>query len=162
MKITVSADNDKNHGKRPNLSLHKRPWFWLLIILIVSVAVRLSSRFQYTIPFETEDDDPKDVGIVSRSNEEITRSDETFTQSEGESAEEESSNTDPGKSESEKGIFHFILNINTKKYHTKECSAAKKLCEEKRLDTDIEADSPEEAKKIIESKGYELCGICDR
>ena len=162
MKITISFDkNDGADSKKS--SLHK-PWFWLLIILAVSVAIRLYSKGQPKVPIETggDGDSSSAFDLVTKSeNTSSVSKDEDY--SEASYDEEEFDEKEPEQNqEKSKSIFHFILNINTKKYHTKECSAAQKLTEEKRQDTDIEAESLEEAERIIESRGYDLCGLCGR
>ena len=58
--------------------------------------------------------------------------------------------------------FTFILNISTKKYHTHECTAAKKIESENRQDITISAYNLAEAMAQVESSGYDLCGICGR
>ncbi len=160
MKITISFDKDDNTGNKK--SAFRKPWFWLLIILIVSAAIRLSSKIQNRIPIDIGSDSKsysfRNSGSESENSESALEENDRIT------AEEE----DYPKYEKEeeqaksKSVFHFILNLNTKKYHTKECSAAQKLTGEKRLDTDIEAENLEEAKNIIESQGYDMCGLCNR
>ncbi len=61
----------------------------------------------------------------------------------------------------EKRNFDFILNTSTHTYHLYECSAAKKIKPENRLEVTKSAYSLEEAKKQAEADGYKLCGICD-
>ena len=61
----------------------------------------------------------------------------------------------------EKRNFDFILNTSTHTYHLYECSAAKKIKPENRLDVTKTAYSLEEAEKMIEAEGYKLCGRCD-
>lgn len=158
MNTTISYNNSSNSKNKKSV-LHK-PWFWLLIILIASVAIRLSSRTQPKIPLDTgggEENAPT-FDLVSKQD------NVTAAQGEKENIQNPSEEAEPQeeKIEKSKSIFHFILNINTKKYHTKECSAASKLSAEKRQDTDIEAETLQEAKGIIEEQGYDLCGICDR
>ena len=179
MKISVSfgSDNITEPSAKKKNSIHKKPWFWLLIILIASVAVRMTSKNQPKIPFiENEDKDvssafkfePKTDNFTAKENFNETGNND-FEEADDE-AEESAKTNENGSgvqklvSENEEGksVFHFILNITTKKYHTKECSAVKKLADEKRLDTDIEANSLKEAKEIIEGQGYALCGLCDR
>lgn len=179
MKITVSfgSDNSTEPTAKKKNPIHKKPWFWLLIILIASVAVRMTAKNQPKIPFiENDDEDvssafkfePKtDNFTVKENSDEIQANNYEESYYENEEPAQTGENTDSTQklatqNENGKSMFHFILNITTKKYHTKECSAVKKLAEEKRLDTDIEADSLKEAKEIMESQGYGLCGLCDR
>ena len=131
---------------------YKRPWFWLLIILIISVAVRLIMRNDAPAAI------PVHNTVPQLENESYRETDTVQPQQEEQHTEEKAA--EESYEESEKTVFHFILNKNTKKYHTGECSAAKKLSESKRADTDIEADSMEEAEEILQQQGYELCGIC--
>ena len=180
MKISVSfgsGDDSQPSNKKKN-SIHQKPWFWLLIILIASVAVRVTSKNQSKFPFlETDDDDvssafsfePKtDNFTIKESSDENNNVPNSEYKDEPEEPDQihnnngEENQSIAAKNESGKSVFHFILNIATKKYHTKECSAVKKLAEEKRMDTDIEADSLKDAKEIIEEQGYDLCGLCDR
>ncbi len=172
MKISVTFGSDDNIGisGKSKKSIHKKPWFWLLIILIASVAVKMTSVKQPKFSFmNNEDDDVPSAFAFEPKSENFTVKEDNDETDVPES-EEENQLVDDADSEQKlvieneegKSVFHFILNIATKKYHTKECSAVKKLAEEKRMDTDIEADSLKEAKDIIESQGYGLCGICDR
>ena len=179
MNISVSfgSDNSTEPTAKKKNPIHKKPWFWLLIILIASVAVRITSRTQPKNLFiGNEDEDissafkfePKtDNFTVKENSDEIEDNnyEENYYEDEVPAQTDENTNSTQKlatQNENGKSMFHFILNITTKKYHTKECSAVKKLTEEKRLDTDIEADSLKEAKEIIESQGYGLCGICDK
>ena len=172
MKISVTFGSDDNTGSssKSKKSIHKKPWFWLLIILIASVAVKMTSAKQPKLPFtNNEDDDVSSAFTFEPKSENFTVKEENDESEVSESEKQNSPADDDGttqklvtENEEGKSAFHFILNIATKKYHTKECSAVKKLTEEKRMDTDIEADSLKEAKDIIESQGYGLCGICDR
>ena len=57
--------------------------------------------------------------------------------------------------------FNFILNTDSKKYHTYECAAVKRMSADKRLDITKSAYSLDEAKRMVEADGYTLCGICD-
>lgn len=172
LKISVSFGSDNDSVPSNKKSVHKKPWFWLLLILIASVAVRMSSRNKPELPFLNIDDEdelssafnfePKTDSFTVKEDygDDITQFDESQEPAAAETGSE--SQKLVTQDENGKSVFHFILNISTKKYHTKECSAVKKLADEKRSDTDIEADSLKEAKEIIEEQGYELCGLCDR
>lgn len=135
-----------------NDKAYKRPWFWLLIILIISAAVRLILR-----------DDLPETLVVHNTTPQLNNNsyhdtDTVQLQQESQYITDEvqkEKNTESGGK-----LFHIILNKNTKKYHTSECSGAKKLSESKRYDTDIEADSLEAAEEILKQQGYEPCGIC--
>ena len=172
MKISVTFGSDDNIGSsnKSKKSIHKKPWFWLLIILIASVAVKMTSEKQPKLPFTNNKDDDVSSAFTFEPKSENFTVKEDNDETEVSQSEEENQPADNADStqklvnenEEGKSVFHFILNIATKKYHTKECSAVKKLADEKRMDTDIEADSLKEAKDIIESQGYDLCGICDR
>ena len=172
ISVTFGSDSSEPSNKKKK-AVHKKPWFWLMIILIASVAVRMTSRNQPKIPFiESDNDDVSSTFTFKPDSEKFKVKEdsmETENNYEEEPVDEVSDvNGDDGiykevnQNEDGKSVFHFILNISTKKYHTKECSAVKKLAEEKRLDTDIEAESAKEAKKIIEGQGSSLCGLCDR
>ena len=172
LKISVTFGSDDNIGSssRSKKSIHKKPWFWLLIILVASVAVKMTSRNQFGISFTNNKDDDVSSAFTFEPKSENFTVKEDNDETEVSKSEEENhpvNNVDStqnlvNENEEGKSVFHFILNVATKKYHTKECSAVKKLAKEKRMDTDIEADSLKEAKDIIESQGYGLCGICDR
>lgn len=159
-------------------SVHKKPWFWLLLILIASAAVRMTSKNPPKIPLlESDEDDVSSAFEFKPQSDNFTvkeeAPDDTVTQQDG-SADSNGENLPDNQENSGgeqklmtvndegKSVFHFILNTATKKYHLKECSAVKKLAEDKRMDTDIEADSLKQAKNIIEDQGYALCGLCDR
>ncbi len=134
---------------------YTRPWFWLLIILILSVVFKLLLREDAIPAIET-------VGETVFNSENSVREIAQTERAKTESAETEKAvfEQDSNQENSAKKTFHFILNKSTKKYHTTECSGAKKLSESKRTDTDIEAQTEEEAREILEKEGYELCGIC--
>ena len=126
--------------KRPSYS---RPWFWLFIILVLSALFRLVTKDEISTPVENYILPVKEISEQDKEE------------------EDKRSDTDIEIYDSAvKSKFHFILNKSTKKYHTQECSAARKLSESKREDTEIEAATQEEARQILEQDGYELCGIC--
>ena len=181
MSISVkigSGDSDEMNGKKKK-AVHKKPWFWLLLLLIASVAVKMNSRTQTKSLFLSSDEEnaastflfktnAEEFKIEDKKEDEIAKN-ETVLPSEANDQKQDNIKDVPvqnpkqaEKNEPEKSGFHFIINLSTKKYHTKECSAVKKLAEDKRMDTDIEADSLEEAEKIMKEQGFELCGLCDR
>ncbi len=131
---------------------YTRPWFWLLIILMLSVVFKLLLK-EDTIPtYETVEETMLNS---DNSLQETIQTESDRTEPQSESTVQESKQESAAKK-----TFHFILNKSTKKYHTTECSGARKLSESKRTDTDIEAQTEEEARAILEKDGYELCGIC--
>lgn len=188
MSISVklgTGDSDAVSGKK-NKALHKKPWFWLLLLLIASIAVKISSRSQSKSFFLNSNSDDDDVSSTfsfqpdmkesfsednfsedkKEDNEIINESvlpDDDFDENDVEITEVTAEDSPSYEQEEpEKSVFHFIINLATKKYHTKECSAVKKLAPDKRMDTDIEADSLNEAESIMKKQGFELCGLCDR
>ena len=159
ISITFTSDTDTEQHDSKRKKVHKKPWFWLLIILIASAAFRFFTEFNADIPVFNSDDE--DLFFDSEINNE-TDAPRSVSDDKDSNEQSEKLETTEQRSAKARSIFHFIVNTATKKYHTRECSAAKKLVDDKRLDTDIEAESLEEAKKLIESQGYEMCGICDR
>lgn len=155
---------------------YKRPWFWLLIVFIVSIAVRALSKNEKKIL--TEISQEEDFTPIDDSDLNVDIAEKDFSDNQGdiddyidvfledELSEENIENNEIDEKTtqppSDKNIFRFILNTATKRYHTKECGAVGKLADEKRGEADIEAESLENAKEIMESRGYTLCGLCDR
>ena len=183
MSISVklsSGDSDAVPVKK-NKAVHKKPWFWLLLLLIASVAVKLSSRSQsksfifnsnsdddnassnYSFQPEIEESLSENIIEDDKAIDENVPPADDFDENAVGIAEATEEKTPPDEQkEPEKSVFHFIINLATKKYHTKECSAVKKLAPGKRMDTDIQADSLSEAESIMKKQGFELCGLCDR
>lgn len=158
-RIVVSKSK-KNKKSR----FYKRPGFWLLLVFIVSITVRMLSKHEKRILTEISQEDsqpPDNLSLNSEPNEEKSavkntkRAEKAHKQRKSEKAEEK-----PQKKE--KKSFRFVLNTATKRYHTKNCGAVGKLADEKRGEADIEAESLDEAKKILEEQGYTLCGLCGR
>ncbi len=171
MKITISlgGDNEKAPYRRAPKPIHKKPWFWLLIVLIASVAVKMTTKSQPMTRFlNSENDDVSSTFSFDSKSDKLSEKNEQNNANEipENLPDEENNESEEFKTatvnEQGKTIFHFILNTSNKKYHYKECNGVKKMSDANRKDTDIEADSFAEAKEIIEEQGYELCGLCDR
>lgn len=58
--------------------------------------------------------------------------------------------------------FTFIVNTDSKVFHTYECQAVKKMNSENRKELTVMAYSQLDAQWEMEAKGYDLCGICGR
>lgn len=150
---TVSVETNRKkvicimENKRPS---YTRPWFWLLIIFLLSAFVKLAPK-EDILPGSAEPQLPESKLPVENIGIPDTAAPDSDTDTPESHLESETK---------EKSKFHFILNASTKKYHITECSGVKKLSESKRTDTDIEAYTLDEARAVIESEGYELCGFC--
>jgi len=133
---------------------YTRPWFWLLIVLIVSVIIKAAENAERVEQLLSVGDNSEQEYITA-SSEDITEEPEQTVQ-ESDTIETAAEKT----ADNNVNIFHFIMNKSTKKYHTTQCSAAAKITESKREETDIEANSVEEAKQILEQQGYTPCTRC--
>lgn len=58
--------------------------------------------------------------------------------------------------------FNFILNTSTKKLHTRECSAAKRIKSENRKEIKITAETLEKAISELYSMGYSEYELCEK
>ncbi|MEE3450241.1 MAG: hypothetical protein VZR27_06020 [Acutalibacteraceae bacterium] len=124
---------------------YTRPWFWLLIILIVSVIIKAVDNAEKVEQLLSPQDNYGEEEYITASKKAVTEEPEQPEQI----------------TETAAQTFHFIMNKSTKKYHTEHCTAAAKITESKREETDIEASSVEAAKQILEQQGYSPCTRCN-
>ena len=58
--------------------------------------------------------------------------------------------------------YSFVVNESTNVYHTRNCPAVQKMKDENKRTITLEAYSYSEAENKIRSRGYSLCGRCNR
>ena len=135
---------------------YTRPWFWLLIILIVSVIIKAVDNAEKVEQLLSPQDNYGEEEYITASKKAVTEEPE-----QSEQIDETAETTAEQITETAAQTFHFIMNKSTKKYHTEHCTAAAKITESKREETDIEASSVEAAKQILEQQGYSPCTRCN-
>ena len=131
---------------------YTRPWFWLLIVLIVSIIIKAAENAERIEQLLSSGDNYNEQEYITAENsEQVQEAEQEIISSEIADEQTEQSSAQ---------VFRFIMNKSSKKYHTEKCSAAAKLSESNRETTDIEADSLEQAKQILEEQGYSPCTKC--
>lgn len=149
--ITVNKD------KKPRF--YKRPWFWVFLAFVVSVLVKILSNNEKKILDEISQDE---ILTVDNDKPSMRFNSKALVKNK-QPIEEVTANTQNNTLNTDKlKNFKFTVNTATKRYHTKLCGAAGKLTNEKRGEVEIEANSIDEAKQLLEQQGYTICGLCKR